>query len=274
MGKTLSAIRQIIRQMLRDEFVSGEEYDFNDDELDLHIQNVLVEISQKRPYQVKETLTGAGSKELDISTIENLLNDGIEKAEYPVDNSPPKFCSGTVFGDTFRLDDNSDTPSTGASVCLYCLKVHQLTESSSTLKADLEKVLIEGATANTALAWVNQLRKDLVNARDTITSADTAIGEMDARITQSISDLASGRSLINKVNVGGSPENDWALYATRELSNATASLNKANGYFHKLTEELNIGAAITRYQNWANNQLMLYQRNLKSLSKMNKRIFY
>jgi len=54
--KTLSAIREIARQFLKGEFVAGTEYDFMPDELDLHIGEVLVELSQKRPYEVRETL--------------------------------------------------------------------------------------------------------------------------------------------------------------------------------------------------------------------------
>lgn len=156
--KTLSAIRDTVRQFLRDEHV-GTDYEFPPDELDLHINEVLVEISQKRPYEVKETLVSTGSKELDISSIEDLLE--VEKAEYPTGSDPPDYRDVSVFGDTLRINVDS-TPTSGDDVYLYCHKVHQLTESTSTLNPQLEKVLVEGAVAKAALAWLNQMRAQIV----------------------------------------------------------------------------------------------------------------
>jgi len=266
--KTLSAIRSTVRQMLRDEFNSLTEYDFPDDELDIHISEAIVEVSQKRPYEVRETVVSDGTKEIDISTIEDLLE--IEKAEYPVGNDPPSYRDVSIFGNIARINIDS-TPTAGQNIYLYCYKVHQLTETSTTLNAELEKVLIEGVVAKAALAWVNQIRVQIVTANETISTINASIESMSARITQAIADLESGRPLINKINIGGSPENDYATYAARELSNANAELNKANGYFRKMSAELSVGNAIARYQSWANNQYAIYLKNLKEITK--KRIW-
>ena len=56
MGKNLSAIRAIVRQKLRDEFEASKKFKWEDDELDICIQLILAEISESRPYVVKETL--------------------------------------------------------------------------------------------------------------------------------------------------------------------------------------------------------------------------
>jgi len=272
MAKALSAVRAIVRQYLRDEFAADSlGYDFQDDELDLHIEQCLVEISQKRPYEVRETVVSTGSKEIDISSIPDLLE--VEKAEYPIDGDPPNFRDVSVFGNILRLKVDN-VPRAGENIHLYCHKVHKLTETTSTLNAELEKVLIEGAVAKAALAWVNQIRVQIVKAGETVKSLTTAIEDMSARINQAVADLESGRPLINKVNIGGSPETDWANYASRELSNANANLNKANGYVNKLSAELNIGAAIARYQAWANNQLVLYQNSLTGITRAKVWEFY
>lgn len=156
--KTLSAIRETARQFLKDEY-TGEDYAFEDDELDLHISEVLTEISQKRPYEVKETVESDGTKEIDISEITDLLE--VEKAEYPTGSDPPDYRDVSVFGTTLRLNIET-APTSGDDVYLYCHKVHQLTEAISTLSPDLEKVLVEGVVAKASMAWLNQMRNQIV----------------------------------------------------------------------------------------------------------------
>lgn len=337
MARTLSAIRTNIRQLLRDEFVSGSDFEFNNDEIDIHIANCLIDISQRRPYEVKETLTTTASKELDISSIDDLLE--VDKVEFPVDNEPPDYRCCSVFGKTLRMDVSS-TPAADESVYLFCHKVHQLNESSSSLIPQLELLLIEGVVAYVALAWLNTIRErleaaitriadvntsvdnmsarltqaiaDLVTGRSTIgykfsqantsignmsgritqsindlssgraligskkteaiaaldavsaeitqagsdlttgrgqisdlrTTADTAIDDMTARVTQALADLTSGRALINNVNLGGSPEDDYANYAGKELNAGLSLLSQARAY-------LNEGSTSSMYQMYA-----------------------
>lgn len=335
--RTLSAIRTNIRQLLRDEFVSGSDFEFPDDEIDIHIANCLIEISQRMPYEVKETLTATASKELDISSIDDLLE--VVKIEYEVDGEPPNYHNCSVFGDILRMDVSS-SPAAGDSIYLFCHKVHQLTESSSSLKPQLELLLIEGVVAYVAQAWLNTIREqleaaitriadvntsvdnmsarvtkaiadlttgrskigykisqastsignmsaritqsiadltsgraligskkteaiaalDAVSAEITLagselttgrgqisdlrTTADTAIDAMTARITQALADLTSGRDLINNVNIGGSPESDYANYAGKELNAGLSLLSQARSY-------LNEGSTSNMYQVYA-----------------------
>ncbi|MGA2669956.1 MAG: hypothetical protein ABSF21_00845 [Dehalococcoidia bacterium] len=324
--KNISSIRATVRQLLRDEYLSGSPFEFDDEELNVHIGEVLIEISEYKSQEVRETVVSNGTKEVDISTITNLLE--IIKVEYPIGSDPQDFVKFTVFGNTLRIEDT--TPALGANIYLYCYKAHQLTESTSSLSPDLERVLVEGTVAKAALAWVNNIRTQTNLAISTIDTISTTIGSMDARITQAINDLASGRvligskktetntaignmttrisqaindltsgrALINKINIGGAPENDYAQYAAvelnnaaryleqsrgylsedtpsseygnyaaRELNNAVAYLNKATGYFRTLTAQLDVAASATRYQAWANNQLMIYQNSLRMITK-------
>lgn len=185
--KTLSAIRTIIRQLLLDEFVSGEEYEWKEDELDIHIGDCLAEISECSPYQVKETLTTtAGSRELDISSIEDLLS--IDEVEYRVGKTPKQMRNCTIFGDILTIETDL-TPSADEDVYLYCHKLHQLTESSSTLKPQLERILVLGVTGKAA--------------------------------------IAKARSLINRVNLGGArTPSEMQAWGVTQLSLYRAGLNE------------------------------------------------
>lgn len=272
--KNLSAIRATVRQFIRDEFVSGAEQDFQDDELDLHIGHCVVEISQKRPYEVKDTTltTTAGSKELDINSIEDLLK--VEKAEFPVGNEPPDYRNVEIFGNTLRLGIDF-SPSGAQSVYLYCWKLHQLTEELSTLSPQLEKVLVDGAVAQAALSWINQVRGQVKEAITKITDVNASIDSMSARITQAVTDLTSGRSLgFNKIYYGGRPLDDYANFASRELGNANSYLGQSQGYIRELQSRLSISGLINTYQVWANNKLALYQRDLKLITKQRRTQLY
>jgi hypothetical protein len=156
-AKNRDVIRATVRQLLRDE-IKTTDTEFDEDELDIHIDESLVEISQRSPYEVRETKTGAGSKELDISSITDLLE--VEKVEYPIGSDPPSFQRFSIFGNILRIED--DTPLSGEGIYLYCNKVHQLTKSTSTLSPDLESVLVKGAVAKAAQAWLNKMRDTIV----------------------------------------------------------------------------------------------------------------
>jgi hypothetical protein len=162
MAKSFSAIRQTVRQILKDEFVSGTDYDFQSDELDIHIEQARVEVSQACPYEYRETVVSDGTIEIDLSDIKDLIGDKVEKIEYPTGNNPPDYIHDfSIFGNTLTLNTGS-APTSGDNIYLYCHKVHSLTESASTLTLDLEKVLVEGAVAKAAQSWLNKMRKQIV----------------------------------------------------------------------------------------------------------------
>lgn len=176
--KTLSAIRAIIRQLLLDEFAADVELEFQDDELDIHIGVCLAEISECSPYEVKETLTTtADSRELDISSIEDLLS--IDEVEYLVGEFPKQMRNCSIFGDTLTIE-TSLTPAADEDVYLYCKKLHQLTESSSTLKPQHERVLILGVTGKAAIAKARTLINKVVlgGARTPVVMQSWGVGQL------------------------------------------------------------------------------------------------
>lgn len=154
----LSGIVQEARQFLRDEFVEGKDLVWNDDELKLHIGHCLREISRFLPYETKETLTTtAKSRDLDLSTIAGLLKvKGVIKVEFRVGNDPPDFRNCTRWGKTLTIDTTL-IPAAGETVYLYCRKLHELTESSSTLDPIAEELLIDAVIAYAAISKAREL---------------------------------------------------------------------------------------------------------------------
>jgi hypothetical protein len=377
-----SSIRQAVRQILRDEFDVDTATDlaWEDDELDVHIGEVVREVSRRRPRMIKEVKTTiANSKIIDYSDIEDLLY--IDRAEYPTGEDPRAnrnviildegqleidttltpiaggsgtltgavtftsgsaavTGSGTAFstelkagyhikkavsgssGRWYRIysitndthltlaepvasDDNGADTVSITQYCyetayLFCAKVHTLTEESSTLTPQLEEVLVKGVAASAALAWVNQMRKHFKDASDLISTINTAIGNMsarvtqatadltsgreqiddvratadtaidnvNARVTQALADLTSGRALINTVPVGGAPQTDYVNYATRELQAASEYLSQARGYLSEASSANKFGDYAARELQSANaylNQAGGYIRELSSL---------
>jgi len=149
MANNLDGIRALVRQLLRDEFDVNKTMEWEDDELDIFIIAVLLDISNARPYEVKESVTlTVNSIETDVSTIEDLIS--VRYAEYPVGTTPnPDYRNVTRFGDTVRVVTNR-RPSGDETAYLYCHKLHSVTESTSTLPPDLEKLLVIGVAAKAA----------------------------------------------------------------------------------------------------------------------------
>lgn len=147
--KTLSGVIAVIRQKLHDEEVSGKDPTWQKDELLLKIDDVISEISDASPYWVMETLqTSAASRELDISSIEDWLY--IDEVEYPVGNYPKSIRNCEIVGDTLTIKTDL-LPSAGQDVYLRCAKLHQLTQSLSTLSPKLERLLVLGVCGYVAI---------------------------------------------------------------------------------------------------------------------------
>ena len=155
MSKYLDEILNEVREYLRDEFKSGVDLTWEADELKRHVGRCLREVSLVSPYEVKETVTTvADTRDISIATITDYM--WIIKAEYYVDKIPKQFREVEIFGTTLTLDIDW-TPSGGESVYLYCAKMHQLLEGSSTLKPHEEHVLIEGVQAYAAISKARSL---------------------------------------------------------------------------------------------------------------------
>jgi len=265
MGQPLSQVRTVVRQLLNDELVPGENLDFKDDEIDVHIWRLVHQISMVRPRVVWETVsTTAGSRELSVASISDLLS--VNRAEYRTGQTPPSYRNVLVKDSSTVLLDVYFSPSGNETVYLECHKLHTLTEAESTLDPQGDNCLILGVTAGVALAWVNSVRANVKSALSLLTNVNSAVDNMTGRVAKAVEDLTTGRGYINKVNYGGNPEADYAAYAARELSNAATYLSQSQGYLREMTARLNSAGVVNSYLSWANARLLEYRQELQRIA--------
>jgi len=195
LSKKISSLRTEIRQILRDEYVTGASLEFNDGELDQAIFKALVDVSQVSPYLTKETLTTtADSKELDISTLRDDLLF-ISHVEYKISQNPQQFRNVSLVQDTLTMDINWD-PAASESVYLYCGKVHTLNEGESTLWPQHERAILDGAAGYAAQNWLNKARTDITEATTAIDLVNSSVDEVADIIARAVLDVNSGRTKI------------------------------------------------------------------------------
>ena len=111
----LSEVRQTVRQLFKDEFAVGEEQDLEDDEIDVHIQSCLMELSGKSPFKSTEPLkVTANSRMLDISGIANLIK--VNVVEYETGANPRNLHNFEYLDNqTIEMDVDSGPSLSGSS---------------------------------------------------------------------------------------------------------------------------------------------------------------
>ncbi len=116
------------------------------------VENALLEVSQYVPYVYSSTKTSDGTKIISGSTLlPTLIYPYIERAEYPVSQDPPIYYNVAIEGTEIRIIINS-APTSGASVDLWCVAPHTLSDSASTLTAQLEQIVTMIAAARAAMS--------------------------------------------------------------------------------------------------------------------------
>ena len=146
MAYTLTQIKAQIAQELQD---TGKLI-WSDAEIEDAVKDALRELSLYAPNIVKETLaTTATSKDLDISSIADLIY--VSEVEYEVGKDPRRWRNFTIRGKTLTIEIDF-APSAGQSVYLYCAKPHILTDASSTLSPELERIIVSLASARLAVS--------------------------------------------------------------------------------------------------------------------------
>ena len=106
---------------------------------------------------------------------------------------------------------------------VYCEKDHELSDTKSTLPPQMERVLIDGAVANCAINWVNNVRGQITEAIGVVSNINSAVTDMGARITQSIADLTAGREYIgNKMTEALAAIGDMESTITRAAADLVA----------------------------------------------------
>jgi hypothetical protein len=172
-------------------------------------------------------------------------------------------------------DNGADTVDVTAyayrPVILHCWKRHELTDESSTLEEDCERVLIDGSVGYTALSWISDIREHVKETITLVGSMETAIGSMTERIEQAVIDLDSSRDLQNQVLIG---YDEYRGVGSGELQSANTYLNQAKGYQSAGNSRMAIASMINAYQVFANGRIAIYNRGLKSITKRRvKRIY-
>ena len=144
----LTEMRTIVRRDLHDE--DAENYRWSDDELDRHIAHAVKDFSGALPLDQKETkATTSGSREVDVSSLSGRVV--IEAVEYPVEKFPRKYRRFALWGDTLTLL-GSEVPD-GTNAHIYYGKLHTLDDTTSTIPAQHEDVVVTGAGGYAAVEW-------------------------------------------------------------------------------------------------------------------------
>ena len=144
----LTEMRTIIRRELKDE--DAINYRWTDDELNRNIAHAVKDFSEAIPYEQKATIaTTSGSREVDISTIPDLIN--VEAVEYPVDQFPKRYQRFSLWADKVTL--LGDEVPDGSNAYIYYGKLHDIDASSSTIPVMYEELIAIGACGYAATEW-------------------------------------------------------------------------------------------------------------------------
>ena len=139
-------------RLVRNELQDTGEASYADAEVEAAIGQTLWEISDAKPYEVLETVTLTDeSPFVDVSTITDLID--VVAAYYPVTSTYEYWKEKryvTHFGNTIQIIMDARPSGDSESAYLECEKRHTLTELTSTLTPDLERILVIGASARVA----------------------------------------------------------------------------------------------------------------------------
>ncbi|MEE9521167.1 MAG: hypothetical protein V3V43_05640 [Dehalococcoidales bacterium] len=145
---TLNEMRTLVRRDLHDQDAAN--YRWTDDELDRHILHALKELSEALPYEQKAVMaTTADSREISLSTITDRIM--VEAVEYPVDEFPKRYQRFALWADTITL--LGDEVPDGSNAHIYYGKLHTLDDTTSTIPAKHEDLVVTGACGYAAVEW-------------------------------------------------------------------------------------------------------------------------
>ena len=236
-------------------------YRWSELEIARHLEHALNEVARVRPYERKtEVLLTTGSRDVDITSMIPELYK-IKKVEYPIDQYPKEFKNHSLFGETLSIEAGT-APVAGDTAKIWW-------EGSYTyiypLPDYLIDLVIEGAAGYALEAYVIGGQQQISNVIEKFADVEIALGQITARMSQAIEDLASGRAkigsklteagaaidnmanriqeaidkltvgqdFINTISIGRDPTGDYARYATVELNNAASYLGQARGYLNE-----------------------------------------
>ena len=145
---TLTEMRTLVRRDLHDEDAAN--YRWTNDELDRHILHSLKELSEALPYEQKAVIaTTANSRDISLSTITDRIM--VEVVEYPVDEFSKRYQRFALWADTITL--LGDEVPDGSNAHIYYGKLHTLDDTTSTIPAKHEDLVVTGACGYAAVEW-------------------------------------------------------------------------------------------------------------------------
>ena len=141
---TLTEVRTRVRQDLKD--TDSANYIWTDAEVDAAIERVVREFSLAYfKQELSELDTTSGSKNIDISTLTNLLK--VLSVEFPIDKDPPYLQHFALWGGNIIMTDKGD----GTKARIKWGKLHTLGDTS-TIPIQFDELIVLGATAYLALS--------------------------------------------------------------------------------------------------------------------------
>ena len=266
MAKNRSSIRTLARQLLRDEIQESETPDFADDELDVHINECLLEISQKWPYEVKETLaicaragtaTATSANHLVDTTKSHFVAGDVGKTVYnSTDGTTAKVTAYTSASD-ITLD--TDIMASGENYTIYHYQgtsARDLDKSSITDLIEVEKA--EYTTRKYPPNFRNvMVFGDVVTLDVTTTPTDGDEVFLYCHKIHSLTESASTLSSnLEEVLVKG-------VVAYAALAWCA----------DKMRSDV-MAASVKTHDTWANKQFLIYQASLNRITKKRVWEFY
>ena len=190
-GKSIGALIDEVSVVLED---TGNAI-FSDAVIAQELGYAAIRVSMSSLCESQETvLLTARSTDVDVTGIEGLRK--ILKAEYPTGKCPKEFHNVTHFSNIATIETDA-TPAAGEQAVLYCLKLHILDTSASTLTPELEPIVVNLAAGNVALNNIGDGRTQIKAAIDAAALANSAVDSMATRIGQATTDIVSARNAIS-----------------------------------------------------------------------------
>jgi len=101
-----------------------------------------------------------------------------------------------AFVETTAEDKSVTKRSASCVAVIYWGADHVVGEEASTVPTRYNKLMIEGGVAYACMAWLGEIPQRVESAVTSLESANTAIGNMTARITQAVTDINTVRTAI------------------------------------------------------------------------------
>jgi hypothetical protein len=216
-------------------------------------------------------------------------------------------CARVYYTGEYTVSTTSDMPARFDEIAILGVIAHAATEyyaNYAQLKmAGVSTLLTSAATStSTATARITQAATDIGTNRTNLAGFLSAyialLTEAETALDSAVTDLASGRALINTVNIGGDVATKYSTYAQTsiseakervdkgrsyleagntsknsidgalaELQGAAQYLNQSGEYIKQAQVDINAAQLVSSYKTWADRKWDEYQKALYKISR-------